>query len=146
MDGDKYDRDLQGNSIPSLKEPEVPESRTMYLVFVAYGFSALAIFNTILSTLDFFIAQMPGYNPSFWVGLGLNLFVSITMIFVLVYGHLLSYGFKNHVAILLQIPLTLSLPLGAYYIEVGEGRFLAYVFNMMILGAVNSLQLTGIYG
>ena len=79
---DKYDQDLQGSSISSLKEPEagfccidkfdeingdgeytdisnepeVPESRTMYLVYVAYGFSALAMFNTILSTLDYFEA------------------------------------------------------------------------------------------
>lgn len=125
---------------------EVVEDKTMKWVFVVYGFSALAIFNCILSSLDFFIEQMPDYNPSFWVGLGLNLFVCVAMVFVLIYGHKLNYSFKNHGAILIQIPLTLSLPLSAQYFEDVKTRFLLYVFNMMILGAVNSLQLAAIYG
>lgn len=89
---------------------------------------------------------MPGYNPSFWVGLGLYLFVCIAMLFVMIYGHKLSYGFKNHGSILIQIPLTLLLPISAQYFEDVQTRFLLYIFNMMILGAVNSLQLVAIYG
>ena len=131
--------ETEGCLADSKLNQSIVEDKTMKRVFVVYGFSVLAIFNCILSTLDYFIEQMPGYNPSFWVGLGLNLFVCVAMIFVLVYGHHLYYSFKNHISILLQIPLTLSLPLTAYYLEDVHTRFVVYVLKMMILGGVNSL-------
>jgi hypothetical protein len=45
--------------------PSSPKDRgnIIYWVYVLYGFSVLSIFNSILSTLDFFINSMPSYNP-----------------------------------------------------------------------------------
>ena len=75
-------------------------NNTVYWIYVLYGFSVLAIFNSILSTLDYFINSMPDYSPEFVVDLGLNIFVTISAVFVIVYGHLLSFEVKNNLCII----------------------------------------------
>lgn len=106
----------------------------------------MSIFNTIISALDFLILKMPGYDPSFWVGFGWNTLGIVTMIFVILYAHKCNYFCKNHLTIVLQIPLTLSIPILANYLQLTSSRFYAYVLNMMVLGCINALQLTAIYG
>jgi hypothetical protein len=93
------------------------KGNVVYWIYVLYGFSVLSIFNSILSTLDFFIESMPDYNPQFILDLGLNLFVTISALFVIVYGYLLRFEIKNNLIILLQIPFTLGLPLICNYVE-----------------------------
>jgi len=111
----------------------------MYWVYVAYGFSSLAMYNTLLSTIDFFIKQMPDHNPSFFLGLGFNLLVGFTAVFVMVYGHYLAFTFKNNISILIQIPFSIALPLSSNFLKNANSRFIAFIFIMMALGAVNSL-------
>lgn len=84
---------------PSILAP-VDLNNTVYWIYVLYGFSVLAIFNSILSTLDYFINSMPDYSPEFVVDLGLNIFVTISAVFVIVYGHLLSFEVKNNLCII----------------------------------------------
>ena len=110
----------------------------MYWVFTVYGFSVLAIFNSILSTLDYFIERMPDYNPNFFISFGLNIFVCFLTMFIIVYGHKLQYFCKNHFACLLQIPLTLGLPILPHVISDEKTRFIAFVLDLMTLGCVNA--------
>ena len=112
---------------------------TMYWVYVLYGFSVLAIFNSILSTLDYFEKSMPDYSPEFVVDLGLNIFVTISAIFVIVYGHLLTFEVKNNFMILVQIPFTLALPLACKFIEDEKTMYIVFIASLMLLGIVNSL-------
>jgi hypothetical protein len=112
---------------------------------VIYGFSVLSIFNSILSTLDYFINSMPSYNPSFILDLGLNLFVAFTGLFVIVYGYVLSFEVKNNVCILMQIPLTLALPLACKFFDNENVIFVVFLICLMLLGSVNSLQLGSVY-
>jgi hypothetical protein len=118
----------------------------MYWTYVVYGIAVLGAYNCILSSLDYFIEQMPGYNPSFWVGLGLNFMVCFAMSFVMVYGGLCSFSCRNHVMQLLQVPLTLSLPIFANFLKTPKHRFIAYVINMNVIGGVNSVQNASLYG
>lgn len=118
----------------------------MYWVYTMYGFSVLAIFNSILSTLDFFMERMKNYNPSFFISFGLNMFVCLLMIFIMVYGHKLNYFCKNHAACFLQIPLTLGLPIFPQIIEDEKTRFIVFVVDLMTLGSVNAFQLASMYG
>ena len=118
---------------------------TMYWVYVLYGFSVLAIFNSILSTLDYFEKSMPDYSPEFVVDLGLNIFVTISAIFVIVYGHLLTFEVKNNFMILVQIPFTLALPLACKFIEDEKTMYIVFIASLMLLGIVNSLQLGSVY-
>lgn len=108
----------------------------MYWVYVAYGFSSLAMYNTLLSTIDFFIKQMPDHNPSFFLGIGFNLLVVFIAVFVMVYGHHLSFTFKNNISILIQIPFSIALPFTCTYFQNTDSRFIAFIFIMMALGAV----------
>lgn len=117
----------------------------MYWIYVLYGFSVLAIFNSILSTLDYFKKSMPDYSPEFVVDLGLNIFVTISAIFVIVYGHLLSFEVKNNFMIIVQIPFTLALPLACKLIESEKIMFIVFIASLMLLGIVNSLQLGSVY-
>lgn len=84
------------------------DDKAMYWVYVMYGFSVLSIFNAFLSCLDYFIAQMGDYNPTFYLTLGLNTFVIIMMYFGILYGKYFSFTFRNNVMILIQIPITIG--------------------------------------
>ena len=121
------------------------DRNVVYWCYVLYGFSVLAIFNSILSTLDYFINSMPSYNPSFLLDLGLNLFVAITGLFVIVYGYILSFEVKNNMMIIMQIPFTLALPLACKLLDNETTIFVVFLLCLMLLGSVNSLQLGSVY-
>ena len=88
---------------------------------------------------------MPDPNPSFFLGLGFNLLVGFIAVFVMVYGHHLSFSFKNNISILIQIPFSIGLPLTSNYFQNANLRFIAFILIMMAIGAVNSLQLGSLY-
>ena len=88
---------------------------------------------------------MPDHNPSFFLGLGFNLLVGFIAVFVMVYGHHLSFSFKNNISILIQIPFSIALPLTSNYFQNANSRFIAFILIMMAIGAVNSLQLGSLY-
>ena len=111
----------------------------MYWIYVFYGFSGLGVFSTVVSSLDYLIQEMPGHSPSFFVGIALNLFVGIMQVFVIVYGHLVHFKIKNNLMILIQIPMTLLVPLGCVYFDTPDARFYCFAALMVSIGAVNSL-------
>jgi len=70
--------DYRNISLDTAPPSDAKNRRTMFLVYVIYGFSVLGNYNTIISSLGFLIKSMPGHNPSFWVGLGLQSFVAFS--------------------------------------------------------------------
>ena len=144
-----YEKDIdefdKGTQEPLLTQSTTPKSNRMYWVYVIYGFSVLSNFNAILSTLDFLIKAMPGHNPAFYVGFGMQLFVCVSMIFVIVYGHLFPFYLKNNLMILIQIPILLMIPLGTKIFESSDDRFACYVTSMLLLGLFMSWTNCSVY-
>lgn len=130
-----------------MREEEVvpPGGGAMYYVYTLYGFSALAIFNSVLSTLDFFIERMPNNDPNFVVSFSVTIFQIITLIFIMVYGHKVSYFCMNHGACLVQIPLTLGLPILTQTLAEERMRFIAFNVLLMAIGGVNAFQQASLY-
>ena len=87
----------------SILDARVPkdEGNIIYYIYLLYGFSLLVVFNSILSTLTYFINQMPGYSPSFVVSFGFNLLVMLMLVFIMVRGHLIAFKVKNNLMLLL---------------------------------------------
>lgn len=120
-------------------------SKTIYWIFVVYGFSILLNYNAVISTLDFLNKAMPGHNPSFFVGMGLQLFVALTVLFVIIYGHLVKFHIKNNLMILIQIPISLMIPLSVKMSESSDVRFYIFIASALALGLFNSWQNCAVY-
>ena len=43
------------------------KGNVIYYIYLLYGFSTLATYNSVLSTLEYFIEEMPTRNPGFFV-------------------------------------------------------------------------------
>ena len=76
-----------------------------------YGFSALSVFNTVLSTLDYFIKVMPGYRPDFVCSFGVSVLAIFSTMVVILYAHKIRFPLKNNLVILIRIPFTIAIPI-----------------------------------
>jgi heme/copper-type cytochrome/quinol oxidase subunit 4 len=92
-----------------------------------------------MSTLGFFIAEMPGYNPSFFVGFLWSILLIFCVVLIIIYGHKLTWGFKNNLIIFILVPITLSLPIFIYYLDTPGARFAAYAIILLLISVLNSL-------
>jgi len=115
------------------------KNNIMKAIYTFYGFSAMSMYNTILSTLDFYIARMPGYNPDFVFSFVLTVLVIFCAFFVILYSYKLNFYVKNNLVILLEIPITLGLPLLNEYVGTSKGRFISFIIVNMLISAVYSL-------
>ena len=111
----------------------------MYRVYMIYGMSAIGNYSTVISSMGYLVEKMPGHNPSFWVGLGMQFFAAFLFIFVIVYGHKLRFEVKLNFAILLQIPLVLMIPLSCKFSDSSDVRFYVYVCSQVTVGGINCL-------
>ena len=68
------------------------------------------------------------------------------MAMTMIYGHHCSFFCKMHGMVVLQMPLTLALPLFAHYLGDSDTRFHVYILNMIVLGVINSIQTAGLFG
>lgn len=112
----------------------------VYCIYVAYGFSSLAGFNAILSTLDFLIESMPGYSPAFFVGWGTSLLTILAQALIMVYGHKLSFLVKNNVMIFFSMVLFVMMPLSCTVFDDAKSRFYSFMLIIIAFGLFNALQ------
>lgn len=118
----------------------VPKDKgnVIYYVYIVYGFSCLILFNSVLSTLQFFIDAMPDYNPSFVVSFGFNLFVLLMLVVVMFKGRNISFRVKNNLMSFISVPLAIALPLLAELIKEQSTRYVLFLVLLMLIGIFNS--------
>ena len=121
------------------------DGKVIYWVYVLYGFSSLAAFNVVLSTLAFFVKKMPGYSPDFFVGFFWSVLMVFSSLLVVIYGYKLTWGFKNNVVILWLVPICLCLPIFSEYMPSSASKFGAYSVLLITISVSNSLQICSIY-
>ena len=110
------------------------KSKLIYYVYLAYGFGMLTLYNAVLSTLDYFNDEMPNYNPSFFFSFGYSLLIAVFLFVVTIVGHLIPYGVKNNLMLLLQIPFTLALPFCVSYFDSEGAKFYSYIGALVVTG------------
>ena len=113
---------------------------------MSYGFAMLIIFNSVLSTIDYFIKSMPDYQPSFFVSFGFNLLVMVFLGIVILRGYKLPFAVKNNLMMFVSIPLALLMPLTSEYVEKQSQKFTLFVLLLVVIGMVNSFQQGSLYG
>ena len=73
----------------------------MYMIYILYGISYFAIYNAILSSLSFYIKEMPDKDPDFVLGFFSNILAFISSFIVILFSHKLNYYLKNNLLIVI---------------------------------------------
>ena len=82
-------------------EPLKDKYNILFMVYMLYGFAALSVFNSVLSTLDYFIRVMPGYRPDFVCTFGLSVLAIFSILAVILYAHKIKFPLKNNLVTLI---------------------------------------------
>lgn len=118
----------------------------IYRVYVAYGLSCLTAFSSILSTLAFFINEMPDRNPGFFVGFGFNILQIVFLVVYLLYGRRLPFLLMHNAMIVVTIPLMIGLPVLVRFAESEEAKLRIFLVILAALGMVNAFQQGAVCG
>jgi hypothetical protein len=127
-------------------EPPEDVNNIIYYVYTFYGFSYLVVFNSCLSTLQFFIDKLPDYHPSFDISFGFDFFLIFALICVVAKGHLISFKVKQNLMNLLNIPLVIALPIVCQYFDNQATRYYCFLAILITIGVLNAFPQGSVYG
>ena len=128
-------------NIPLLEESSTPkDDGTVYKVYIIYGINFLLMFNTVLSSLQYFIDTLPDYRPNFILGWFINISIMATMIIISKYGHKISFIIKVNFMSLMSIVVLMALVQSQHVIQNEAIRFWTYVFFLMLIGVILAIM------
>ena len=124
------------------------EYNIIYYVYLMYGFGCLLGFNTILTTLQYFMDSMKHHSPSFFVSFGFNALIVIMLIIIIFTGHKLKFSTKNNLMMFFSSPFLFLLPITCEYIpdDYENTKFFLFLIILMILGFFCAYQQAALYG
>jgi hypothetical protein len=85
----------------------------LYIAFLFFGIGTLLPFNAVLTSLDFFVLKMPGYQPGFVFPFAVNVLSLAVQITVFLYLHKLSYSLRFLTFFLGSSVIMIALPIMA---------------------------------